>query len=109
MRDDQRAFLSLVGHPPARLTAQEAAWFLNCQPHDIPVLVSARLLKPLGSPQPNSVKYFATVELLEVAKDRAWLARATNAVSQYWQQKNQQRKGRAVFPEFGPPGQIGRS
>jgi hypothetical protein len=23
---------------------------LNCQPHDVPILVAARLLKPLGNP-----------------------------------------------------------
>jgi len=33
---------------------------LNCQPYDVPVLVAARLLKPLDNPQPNSVKYFAS-------------------------------------------------
>jgi hypothetical protein len=30
---------------PARLTAEQAAWVLNCQPHDIPILVAAKLLK----------------------------------------------------------------
>ena len=89
MRDDQHRFLALLGQLPARLTAEQAAWVLNCQAHDVPVLVLARLLKPLGNPQPNSVKYFATVEVLELAKDRAWLAKVTNAVSQHWKQKNQ--------------------
>jgi len=51
------------------------------------------LLKPLGDPQPNSVKYFATVEVLELIKDRAWLARITTTVSQHWRQKNQGKKG----------------
>lgn len=31
---------------PARLTAELAAWVLNCQLHDVPILVAARLLKP---------------------------------------------------------------
>lgn len=88
MRDDQHRFLGLLGHLPARLTAEQAAWVLNCQAHDVPVLVVARLLKPLGNPQPNSVKYFATAEVLELAKDRTWLAKVTNAVSQHWKQKN---------------------
>jgi hypothetical protein len=69
-----------------------AGWVLNCQPHDIPVLVAARLLKPLGNPQPNSVKYFASVEVLELTKDRGWLARMTNAVNQFWQRKNAAKK-----------------
>ena len=91
MRDDQHRFLALLGQLPARLTAEQAAWVLNCQAHDVPVLVVARLLKPLGNPQPNSVKYFATVEVLELARDRAWLAKVTNAVSQHWKQKNQRK------------------
>ena len=61
----------------------------------MPVLVVARLLKPLGNPQPNSVKYFATVEVLEYVKDRAWLAKVTNAVSQHWKQKNQHKTAHA--------------
>lgn len=106
MRDDQFRFLSILGQgqAPARLTTEQAAWVLNCQPHDIPVLVLARLLKPLGSPQPNSVKYFATLEILELAKDRAWLSKATNAVSQHWRQKNQQKKisGSTSAPDETP-------
>lgn len=88
MRDDQHRFLSLVGQLPARLTAEQTAWVLNCQPHDVPILVAARLLKPLGNPPPNSVKYFAALEVVELGKDRTWLAKVTNALNQHWQKKN---------------------
>jgi len=44
---------------PARLTVQQTAALLNCGEHDIPVLVSQGLLKPLGHPAANVVKYFA--------------------------------------------------
>jgi len=88
MKEDQHRFLMVLGQLPARLTAEQKAWVLNCQPHDVPVLVAARLLKPLGSPQPNSVKYFASLEVVEQAKDRAWLARVTNALNLHWQRKN---------------------
>jgi hypothetical protein len=77
---------------PARLTAEQAAWVLNCQPHDVPVLVAARLLKPLGNPQKNSVKYFAASELLEQVQDRTWLAKVTNALNQHWQKRNAAKK-----------------
>lgn len=70
---------------------EQTAWVLNCQPHDVPVLVAARLLKPLGTPQPNSVKYFAAVNVIEFIKDRSWLAKMTNAVSQHWRTKNQHK------------------
>ena len=70
MREDQQQFLRLLGQLPARLTAEQAAWVLNCQPHDIPVLVAAKLLKPLGNPPANGIKFFATADLLEAVKDR---------------------------------------
>ena len=92
MRDDQYRFLTIHGQLPARLTVEQAAWVLNCQPHDIPSLVRARLLKPLGNPSPNSVKYFSTAELLELTKDRNWLMRMSAAVYQHWQTRNAQRK-----------------
>lgn len=92
MNEDQREFLSVLGRLPARLTAEQVGWVLNCQPHDVPVLVAARLLKPLGNPVPNCVKYFATVDLLECMNDRAWLVKATNAVLYYWQKKNKQKR-----------------
>ena len=92
MRDDQHKFLMVLGQLPARLTAEQAAWVLNCQPHDVPVLVAAKLLKPLGNPSPWSGRYFASAELLEQMKDRAWLARVTNAVSQHWQRKHAKKR-----------------
>ena len=95
MKDEQRQFLSLLAAAPARLTAEQTAWVLNCQEHDIPILVQTKLLKPLGSPPVNGVKFFTTAELMELAKDRAWLARATNALHQYWQAKNLRRVRRS--------------
>jgi len=104
MREEQNQFLRLLGQPPARLTAEQAAWVLNCQPHDVPVLVVAQLLKPLGNPPQNSVKYFATLELLELVKDRTWLAKMTNALNQHWQHKNRQKK--PLLAENGHSPQI---
>ena len=68
------------------------AWLLNCLPYNIPILVAARLLKPLGNPEPNAVKYFSTREIIELSKDRNWLNKMTNVISQYWRNKNMQRK-----------------
>jgi hypothetical protein len=88
MKEEQHQFLRLMGQLPARLTAEQAAWVLNCQSHDVPILVGARLLKPLGNPAANGIKFFATAELLELAKDKAWLVKVTNAVNQHWQKNN---------------------
>jgi hypothetical protein len=92
MKEEQNQFMRLLGQLPARLTAEQAAWVINCQPHDVPVLVAARLLKPLGNPPQNSVKFFAALEVLEQSKDRNWLAKVTNALNQHWQRKNAAKK-----------------
>ena len=92
MRDDQHQFLKLLGQLPARLTAEQAAWVLNCQAHDIPPLVGAKLLKPLGNPPANGIKYFATADLLEAVKDRNWLARMSATIYQHWHKKNARQK-----------------
>jgi hypothetical protein len=81
---------------PARLTAEQAAWVLNCQPHDIPPLVAAKLLKPLGNPPANGIKYFATADLLENIKDRHWLVRMSATIYQHWHAKN--TRGKLVPP-----------
>ena len=65
---------------------------LNCQPHDLRILVSARLLKPLGIAPPNSVKDFATLDVLELMKDRTWLAKVTNTVNQHWRDHNVRKR-----------------
>lgn len=96
MREEQHQFLRLLNQLPARLTAEQAAWVLNCQPHDVPILVAARLLKPLGNPPSHSVKFFAASELLEQVEDRAWLAKVTSALNQHWQKRNANKKSRSA-------------
>jgi hypothetical protein len=109
MKEEQHQFLSLVGQPPARLTVEQAAWLLGCQPHDVPILVSSRLLKPLGNPAPNGIKFFATLEVLELAKDRSWLAKITNTVNQAWQKKNARQKSRVTDVPKNDPSQPDNS
>ena len=57
-----------------------------------PILMPARLLKPLGNPPSNGNKFFATAELLELVKDKAWLVKVTNAVNQHWHRLNARKK-----------------
>jgi hypothetical protein len=83
---------------PARLDAGQTAWFLGFEPHEIPMLVAAGLLKPLGHPARNSTKFFATEILEQLRRDEKWLARASDAISAYWQKRNarkQTARGRA--------------
>ena len=102
MRDDQHQFLMIHGQLPVRLTAEQTGWLLNCQSHNIPVLVAARLLKPLGNPPANGFKFFATAEILELAKDKGWLVKVSNAITQHWRSKNASR--RDSEPRFGSSG-----
>ena len=97
MREEQQQFLARLGRPPARLHAEQAAWALNCQPHDIPVLVAARLLKPLGNPPANGVKFFATADVLELTQDRAWLNKVTATIYAHWNRQNSARRKRPAF------------
>ena len=92
--------MTLLGQLPARLTAEQAAWVLNCQPHDIPALITAKLLKPLTNPAANSIKFFATADLLEQKNDRKWLARVSGTIYEHWQAKNARKK------ELATEGQV---
>jgi hypothetical protein len=92
MKEEQQQFLALVGRPPARLTVEQAAWVLGCQPHDVPILIAFHLLKPLGNPSQNGIKFFSTAEVTEMAKDRAWLAKMTQTISQHWHKRNVRQK-----------------
>jgi hypothetical protein len=102
MRDDQHRFLTILGQLPARLTVEQTAWVLNCQAHDVPILVAVKLLRPLGSPPPNGIKFFAAADVLELSKDRSWLVKVTNAVNQHWRHQNAKRRGRAAAESGGP-------
>jgi hypothetical protein len=77
---------------PARLDATQAAWFLGFAPHEIPRLVTAGLLKPLGHPARNSTKFFATESLEQFRRDEKWLARASDAIASYWRERNARKQ-----------------
>ena len=67
----------------------------------MPVLVSAKHLKPLGNPPQNGTKYFATKEVLELAHDEKWLHRVTLTIYQHWQKRNERKK--EVLQSEGEP------
>jgi hypothetical protein len=79
---------------PARLDATQAAWFLGFELHEIPILVAANLLKPLGHPARNSTKFFATQALEQLRRDEKWLARASDAIATYCGGKETPASGR---------------
>ena len=89
--DQQTEFLSWKTSP-ARLSALQTAWFLGFEPHEVPILVAAGLLRPLGHPARNSTKFFATEALEQLRHDEKWLARATDAICGYWRQRNARKQ-----------------
>lgn len=89
MNPERQQFLSLIRQSPARLTHDEAAWFLGFHPHEITILVSRRILRPIGDPTPKCPKYFAAIELERLRADMGWLARASRAVTLYRRDRNE--------------------
>lgn len=73
---------------PAMLNMAQTAVMLGLAEHDIPVLMRAGLLKPLGDPPPNAVKSFGTAQVLELAGEITQLSKIRNAVYEYWRNKN---------------------
>jgi hypothetical protein len=81
---------------PARLLAAQVVKLLNCSTEDVAILVASGKLRPSGRPNPNAVKFFSAVELMNLLADREWLDEATKNISQYWKCKNARRNGVAT-------------
>jgi len=96
LNPERKEFLSLRTLP-ARMLAEEAAWFLGFTAHDIPILVSVGLLKPLGHPPASGVKFFAAAKLQELRNDVTWLARASDAICKHWHAKNARQRQSQLF------------
>ena len=90
--DEQQAEFMSWKIAPARLNATQAAWYLGFEPHEIAMLVGEGLLKPLGHPARNATKFFATQTLDQLRRDEKWLARATDAIADYWRQQNARKR-----------------
>jgi hypothetical protein len=83
---------------PARLNPKQTAQFLGFSEHDIPILVSVKLLPVLGNPVQNATKYFPTCEIKDLAINTGWLDKATQAVYDYWIKKNARKTKNNLSP-----------
>jgi len=90
MNPERQAFLNMR-HIPARLTAEEAGFYLGFGAHDIPILMGSGTLRPLGTPATNGCKYFARCELDTLAQSKTWMAQASDAIMRFWQAKNHKK------------------
>ena len=76
---------------PAKMTVELVARFLGFSPDAIPVLVKAKLLQTLGDPNQNAQKFFAKPYIVKLSEDVEWLDKATQAVYDYWNKKNEHK------------------
>ena len=92
--DQEQSQFMMLRRLPARLTAQQAAWVLGFQVQQIPILVSVKLLHPLGDPAQSAQKILSRSEVERVASDLKWLDKSSQKVAEYWQLKNARRTRR---------------
>jgi hypothetical protein len=66
----------------------------------VPLCPRLNAAQAIGQSGANGIKFFATSELLELAKDRAWLVKMTNAINQHWHRQNARKKNllAVVYP-----------
>ncbi|MBL64334.1 MAG: hypothetical protein CMI30_13120 [Opitutae bacterium] len=77
---------------PARIHSKDTSELLGFNEHEISVLVSNKLLQPLGKPSPNSPKMFAKIDIFRLHFDSEWLSNAQKVISNNWKAKNSRKK-----------------
>ena len=93
--DTSTLFLFLTQRQlPARLNVEQTAELLGFTAPDLTIIMSDSGvgLKPLGSPAQNAPKYFAAVDVLNLAGDSKRLGRATEVVRKHHLHKRSARK-----------------
>jgi len=88
MNPERRDFLNLRC-PPGRITVAEAAYILGCDPDHIFILLSAKMLKPLGSPPPGAMKYFLRIDIEKKKDDGRWMNKACEIIRRAIKDKNE--------------------
>ena len=68
------------GRNPARLTKEEVGRVLGFTARDITTLTSSGILKPLGKPTKQMIKYYATAGIERLVADEKWLNKATRII-----------------------------
>lgn len=76
---------------PGRLTAAQTEITLGLPEGSCPILIKARLLKPLGNPPQNAPKYFGRNYVDALAADDKWLSKASDALVRHWRYRNSKK------------------
>jgi hypothetical protein len=77
---------------PARLDVAATAKLLGFAEHDIQILMAMGKLTPLGDRAPNEPKWFAAIEMIQLAADKEWLHKATKEISKFWRNKRERHQ-----------------
>ena len=80
--EDELAYMDATGQPIARLNKCQTALALGFKPHNLAVLNRKGLLMPLGSLSPYCEHYYSAVDIMEKAKNKQWLAKATRVLQE---------------------------
>jgi hypothetical protein len=94
MNPDSSLGIQSLDEYGAFMTKEKVAKALDIGVHNIPVLVRAGLLKPLGHPQRYCVKKFSRNELARNLADKTWLEEAAKALHRHWRIKNARKKAK---------------
>ena len=78
----------------AFMTKEKVAEALGIGKHNIPPLVRAGLLKPLGHPGRYCVKHFSRDALAEKFASPEWLDKVVAAIHRHWRNKNARKRAR---------------
>ena len=91
INEDVARFLNLT-RLPWRLTLGQAAAVLGVGDHDVPTLIRAGLLRPLGRPEANAPKFFSSKIIDELARDPEAMDQMVRAISKGWRVKNKRER-----------------
>lgn len=79
---------------PVYMTKEKVAEALGLATHNIPPLVRAKLLKPLGNPRRYCVKQFSRDELARNIANHDWLEKVAEAIHRHWRVKNARKRAK---------------
>ncbi len=80
------------------MTKEKVAEALGIGKHNIPPLVRAGRLKPLGHPGRYCVKHFSRDALAEKFTSLEWLDKVVAAIHRHWRNKNARKRARLTQP-----------
>jgi hypothetical protein len=75
---------------------ETAAAMFGWPSYNLPFLIRAGHLKPLGKPAQNVRKWFATVEIERMSYDIDWLDKAIRIIEKQIQEMNRKQKGKEL-------------